>query len=69
MRTVPHGRQPTQAQEHAATLGERNERARIERLQLDARRPPEELLSETLRLARFLTGLAEAAQHSGDVRP
>ena len=49
-------------------MAERNERVRIERLRSDAKRPRDELLGETLRLAKFLSGLADSAQRDGDVR-
>lgn len=54
--------------EDPSVLAERNERARVERLRADAGRPPEALLGDTLRLAKFLTGVAEGARRGGDVR-
>lgn len=66
---VPPQRPPTETATDRSSFAERNERVRVERLRSDAKRPRGELLGETLRLAKFLTGLADSAQRDGEVRP
>lgn len=44
-----------------------NARVRLRELQDDAKRPPEDLLEETLRLSRFASELGEAARLRPDV--
>jgi hypothetical protein len=53
----------------APDFGATSERVREAELREDARRSPEELLEETLRLSRFASELAEGAvSGAGDVR-
>ena len=64
---VADRRSQTEQHTDRSSFAERNERVRIERLHADAKRPPEELLEETLRLAKFLSGVADSARRDGDV--